>query len=250
MATRRTTAASKAADSISIAPPLALTLLRANHWYAEAPPALLEEFARHARVRRYRRGALVAHRGEPLTAVGIIIDGALTASVNTRTGEEFVLSMLPAGSGFGFIGLLDGLPNPVDITAYDDTSLLLMPVGILRHGLDREPALLHALSKAVCHRLRRAYTILEDVVLGSLEQRLSRRLLALAMAVGPHDGPVRLKITQQELSRMVSADRSSVNRELKALEREGVVALHYAHVEVVDIVRLGRRVATQPTYAH
>ena len=45
----------------------------------------------------------------------------------------------------------------------------------------------------------------------------------------------RLRLSQEQLARMLGTSRSSVNKSLRELEQFGAIALHYGAIEVKDM---------------
>lgn len=100
------------------------------------------------------------------------------------------------------------------------------------------PACAIALLETLSLRLRRADEALADLSSRGLPQRLARRLLRLVAeqnADGPHP---RVTVTQAELGRALGVSRESVNKQLRALEREGLVELGRGGVTLVDAEKL------------
>ena len=51
----------------------------------------------------------------------------------------------------------------------------------------------------------------------------------------------RVRLPQDYLARMLGVSRQTVNKALRAMERDGVLALHYAEIEIVDFLGLVQR---------
>ena len=53
------------------------------------------------------------------------------------------------------------------------------------------------------------------------------------------DGSVQL--AQRTLAAMVGVQRPSLNKILKELERDQLIAIHYAGIDIIDVERLGAK---------
>ena len=60
--------------------------------------------------RRFRRGEVIFHLGDPGDALFVIVAGDVKISLPSETGEEAILATLGAGDVFGELALLDGAP--------------------------------------------------------------------------------------------------------------------------------------------
>ena len=70
-----------------------------------------------------------------------------------------------------------------------------------------------------------------------LRVRCARVLYSLMRQYGVKRGDcieISLKLSQEELADMIGRTRQSVNKELKVLEREGVLQMAYSHFVIMD----------------
>lgn len=66
--------------------------------------------------------------------------------------------------------------------------------------------------------------------------RLARTLAGLARAAGGTS----IELRQEDIAAMIGVSRQTLNKALKAMEREGVIAVEYARIKVVDADGLRR----------
>ena len=81
----------------------------------------------------------------------------------------------------------------------------------------------------------------------SLEQRLSSRLLMLAVSYGVKDSQgikMKLRLSQEILAQLIGATRQRVNQIFKEWEAEGVVQQQYGHTTLLDQAHLERLAAS------
>ncbi len=72
------------------------------------PDQDLDVLASACRVRRFRRGEVIFHQGDPGDALHIILSGRVKISSPSDTGVEAILATLREGEFFGALALLDG----------------------------------------------------------------------------------------------------------------------------------------------
>lgn len=218
----------------------ALDVLAVNLWLKDLPPAILAELAALSRSRKFAEGQLIAAKDTQPEGICVVVSGCIRSSTYSESGKEIVFSLVRAGNLWGVVAALDGNGAVHDTRASGDTELLVIPTDALRRLMDREPALYRHFSRMLCYRLRKAYSAVDDLGLASLRQRMARRLCALGMpsdASEPLLGQP-LSLTQENLAVLVGATRSSVNRELQAMQREGLVEVGYGSITIRDYAHL------------
>jgi CRP-like cAMP-binding protein len=208
-------------------------------WFGELPAPLAEAFARSGERRKLARGALVHARGDVADGVYRVLSGGVRVSSLTADGRELVLTHLLPGDLFGEISLFDGLPRTHDATAIEATEIAVLAPAEFQRLLDAHPELSAFFLRGLCLKLRGAFGALDGAALDSVSVRLARRLWWLT---GPGAGsrgasaarPPTLTLSQGELAAMVGCTRQSVNAELKALARRGVIAIDKKGIAVLD----------------
>jgi CRP/FNR family transcriptional regulator, cyclic AMP receptor protein len=79
-----------------------------------------------------------------------------------------------------------------------------------------------------------------ELVFTPVQERVYRRLLAFAGAVGDGSRPGWLDLSQGELAALAGTTRPTVNRALRRAERQGLVELARGRVRIVDAAALAR----------
>jgi len=226
-------------------------LLQKSLHFRALQPEDLDRLAELGRLRRLRDNELASAAGQPLNQMSIVLQGGLRLSTVTEPGEEFVYAMLGPGSFYG-LGHVVGTPNTIaDARAFGPTELAVFDGAPLLVLFDRYPRLWHHVAGLMVRRLSLAMSVIRDMSVASLEQRLVRRLLGQAMSGGIDiDGAqlVELRVNQSDLSRMLGSSRSRVNAELKRLEGQGMLKVGYRTVKLVDLPRM-REIAGPEVFA-
>jgi len=221
-------------------------VLDASPLFAALPEARRDEIAGVLVERRYDRDGSVYLRGDEPTALYGVAGGRIRFSAASAEGKEVVLDYAGQGQWFGEIGLFDDGPRVVDATAAEASVLFVLARRELIALCRREPELMFRFLELFSRRIRSAEDIIVDSAFLTLPARLARKLLNLsadAERVEQADGVVALRISQDELGRLAGVTRESAGRQLKQWEREGLVAVDYGRVRIVDPARLRRIVA-------
>ncbi len=103
--------------------------------------------------------------------------------------------------------------------------------------MSEEPAIVHDLLLTVADRLLATQEIVEDLMADPVQERLVRLLLRLSSELG--DVPLRL--THDEVARLIGSTRQTVTTILGMLHSEGVVAVRPRSIVILDKERLAQR---------
>tara|TARA_R100000687_G_scaffold83201_1_gene85116 strand:+ start:1630 stop:2370 length:741 start_codon:yes stop_codon:yes gene_type:complete len=220
--------------------------LQTNAWFAELPAVVIDELADKAQRRRLSDGEHLYRRGDMPTGLFGIIRGRIRVCSTSAEGKELTATFFETGDWLGEISIFDGLPRLSDAVASGDCEVLVLSRQAIEGLLERQPELYAPFVRILCRKLRMAMEGVSDLMLLPLAQRLAKRLLALADDYGqahPEGLLIDLHLPQDELGRLLGASRQSVSKELKALERSGLVKLAYGQIVITDHGRMARLVA-------
>src|SRR5918995_3656292 len=164
----------------------------------------LERLAGTMRARRFRRGEVIFHIGDPGDALFVIVTGEVKISLPSETGEEAILATLRPGDVFGELALLDGAPRSASATALGPTETVMLPRDRFRELIATEAGVRDALLASIAGELRRLTTHVEELHFLDITGRLAARLVRLAQEGGTPlaDGSLRLRtnLTQGDLA--------------------------------------------------
>lgn len=220
---------------------LASAVLQRCALFSECGPETFASFLADGRLQRMERGQTLCRQGEQVDHLCLIVDGSLEVSTTTRTGKRHVVRYLEPGQIMNLIPVLDEHPAVHDGVAHTECLVLLLDRALVQRTLIAEPLLARSLLRLLCLRARLVYNDLSHHALLPVRQRCARALLSL---VEPYGMPraegisISLKLSQDEFADMLGRSRPVINRELKQLERDGVIQTTYSHFVVLDIQQL------------
>lgn len=208
-------------------------------FFAGLEPDALARLAASMRSRRFRRGEVIFHVGDPGDALFVIVEGEVKISLPSETGDEAILATLRAGDVFGELALLDGAPRSASATALAPTETVVLPRDRFRDLIASEAGVRDALLASIAGELRRLTTHVEELHFLDITGRLAARLVRLAHEGGTDlpDGGIRLRtnLTQGDLAAMVGCTRQSVNKLLGQFIDDGLIRLERDGLVVIDI---------------
>ena len=204
----------------------------------------LERLASGLRTRRFRRGEVLFHQGDPGDSLFIVTAGAVKILLPSEEGDEAILATVRPGAFFGELALLDGAPRSATAVALEPTETLVLPRDRFRLLIDTEPGTRDALLAALAGELRRLTDHVEELHFLDMTGRMAARLLRLASGSGTpaDDGTIRLdgSYTQGDLASMVGCTRQSVNKLLGQFVDDGLIRMERDTIVIVDLPGLER----------
>ena len=132
------------------------------------------------RSRRFRRGEVIFHIGDPGDALFVIVSGDVKISLPSETGDEAILATLRPGDVFGELALLDGAPRSASASALTPTETVILPRDKFRELIATEAGVRDALLASIAGELRRLTTHVEELHFLDITGRLAARLVRLA----------------------------------------------------------------------
>jgi CRP/FNR family cyclic AMP-dependent transcriptional regulator len=222
-----------------------LPALQTQLWFASCDPDFQKALVERSRLWHIKAGDYLFTQGDERESLCCVVAGALKlGSTDHNDGCLRLTLYVEPYTWFGEVSAIDGLPRSQDAVADVDSTVLVVMGSALSDWLDAHPKNWRDLARLACGKLRMVLTALEDAATLSTEQRLARRLLMSATNFGQSTQPTlkrRVRLPQDYLARMLGVSRQTVNKVLRVMEREGVLSLHYAEIEIVDFLGLLQR---------
>ena len=203
-------------------------------------PAALPEISKmleHAARVRYASRQVIVRAGETPTSLYFILAGSVTVLTEDRDGEEFILSYLGPGEFFGELGFFDAtLARSASVRARSKCEVAAIGYDRFRSLIEQTPALLMQLATQVAYRLRDASANLGSLAFLDVKGRIARILLDLAHdseAITHPDGML-VRVSREELGRLVNCSREMASRVLVDLQQQGLIAVEGKSIVIRD----------------
>jgi acetate kinase len=114
----------------------------------------LEELLNGSRTVSFEANEAIAHQGAEATHFGVVLSGAVTASLAAEGGRREPLGRLRAGDTFGEMALMTEDPVAADLIAESRSDVLLIPVSLFQSVIVAEPVAVHRISRTIAQRLK------------------------------------------------------------------------------------------------
>jgi CRP/FNR family cyclic AMP-dependent transcriptional regulator len=191
--------------------------------------------------RRFSRGEVVFHEGDPGDALHIVTAGVFVARMASTMGEVIAVNVFATGDVFGELVLLTpGARRSATVAALRPSATLMVAQAHFDALRARVPSVDRILLSLLAQRNRALTHHLIELQFTPADQRVLRRLLDFhAMTATPEDGGW-VHLNQAEVAILAGTTRSTANRVLRAAAAHGQVELGRGRVRVVDAAGLRR----------
>lgn len=191
----------------------------------------VENFLRHCQRMDYKAKATVLQQGEVSDSLYLILDGSVSVMVEdeTQEGHMMVVTYLNPGDFVGEMGLFDDEAQVRSAMVVAKTQCEVAKISYERfHQIRAQfPDILYAISRQLGKRLRQTTRKLTDLAFLDVTGRIAHTLLDLCREPDAmtHPDGMQIKITRQELGKIVGCSREMAGRVLKTLEQDGLVSV-------------------------
>lgn len=188
--------------------------------------------------RRYKRGEVVFHEGDPGDTFHHIVKGRVAVRVATAAGDVATIAVLGLGEGFGEQALLEpGQRRTASVVALEPTETVLLTRAAFEEARSAHPSVNQVLIDHLAQQVRRLTERHTDALFLSAGSRVAKRLLELDELYGGTE----IAVTQEDLASLAGTTRPTANRALQAAIEAGEVTASRGRLRVVDREALGRR---------
>jgi CRP/FNR family cyclic AMP-dependent transcriptional regulator len=196
-----------------------------NELTATGNPSI-DHFLEHCHRRRYPGKSVIIYAGDAPDVLYYIVDGSVTVLIEDEDGHEIVLAYLNRGDFFGEMGLFgESTTRSAWVRTRGECELAEISYGRFRQIAEDNPSILFALATQMAARLRQTSRKVSDLAFLDVTGRVARTLLDLCKQPDAmtHPDGMQIRITRQEIGRIVGCSREMVGRVLKNLEEQGLI---------------------------
>ncbi|HSN01516.1 MAG TPA: cAMP-activated global transcriptional regulator CRP [Rudaea sp.] len=217
---------------------LRYTLQRAVN-RVQAPSSLVLDQAALDRVlgychrRRYPGKTAIIRPGDSANILYFIIDGSVSVLTEDEEGRELILAYINAGEFIGEMGLFVETPRrevmvrtrtSCDLAEISYERLFQLCEGPLREDCAK---ILFAIGTQLTNRLLHTSRKVSRLAFMDVTSRVAKTLIDLTEEPDAMSHPkgTQIRISRQEISRIVGCSREMVGRVLKQLEAQGMISV-------------------------
>lgn len=177
----------------------------------------------------------IFQQGDQADALYIVHTGRVRLIMRTKTGEEFTSGVWGEGYLIGLISAFLGARRFLAAETLEPATLRSLPRNALHSCMEAIPTFAFNIANLLALLASDSIQRAAPLILDSVETKLGRALVKLAVLDDDAQSYVVRNITQEELSTMVGASRPWVNHALAALEKRGLIQRHKQMISIVDM---------------
>jgi CRP/FNR family cyclic AMP-dependent transcriptional regulator len=189
--------------------------------------ANMESFLSAAHKRKYPRGSTIIYAGEQSDSIYYITKGSVTVLIEDDTGREIIVAYLNEGDFFGEMAMFGEGTRTAWVKAKTECEVAELGYQKFSELSQKDAGMLYKLATQLADRLGKTTQKVGDLAFLDVTGRVARTLLDLCNepdAITHPDG-MQIKITRQEIGRIVGCSREMVGRVLKTLEDQGLASV-------------------------
>ena len=211
-------------------------VLKSNPYFEALSEAILSEISLGMRLYQFASGEVIFWEGDESAGLHMIRQGSVKLFKISPQGRELTIRVLNEGATFNEVPVFDHQPNPVNVSAVEDSEIWVIEPGVIRDGIARYPELAHSVIHNLCVNLRMLLGTVEELNFYQVTNRLAR--LINQLPADQLEGTKKSRLTQDALAARLGTVREVVARSLRELERSGAIQVQRGNIKVVDDDRL------------
>ena len=175
--------------------------------------------------------------------VFFVVSGSVRVMIQSA-GREVLLRQIDAGEFFGELAAIDGQPRSSGIVATTDVTIARMPASVFRAAIHAYPEVCDRLLGILAGQIRTLANRVNEFSTLDVRYRIYAELLRLSRPdrANAHLATISPPPVHTEIAARVSTRREAVARELKALERAGLIERRQGAIALCDTQRLRRMI--------
>jgi len=188
----------------------------------------LDQFLAHCHRRKYPAKSTIIYAGDESDALYYILKGSVTVMIEDDDGREMIMAYLNEGDFFGEMGLFENDPSrSAWVKAKSECEVAEVSYGKFKQLAREDADILFTVSAQIAGRLRATTRKVGDLAFLDVTGRVAGTLLDLCKQPDAmtHPDGMQIKVTRQEIGRIVGCSREMVGRVLKNLEEQGLVSV-------------------------
>lgn len=174
--------------------------------------------------------------------VFFVVSGAVRVKIQSVAGREVLLREISPGEYFGELSGFDGQPRSSGIIAVTDVVIARMPKGVFRSAIHAHPDVCDQVLATLARQIRTLSNRINEFSNLDVRHRIYAELLRLSRPVSSN--AKRRVISpppfHAEIAARISTRREAVAREIKALERSGLLIRRRGALEFPDPEAIGK----------
>jgi len=195
----------------------------------------------HMRRRRFPRGEVIFHEGDPGDSLHLIVKGHVSVKTSTPRGDQAILRVLGPDEVVGEFALISPAPRAATVTALEPTETMMLDREAFAALRKERPSVDDFLIIASVAEVRRLSAALVEALYLPVEIRVMRRVHELAEMYRNGATTTCVPLGQDEIAQLAGVTRQTVNKVLAKAQHGGVLRIERGRIEILDAEEIRRR---------
>jgi len=220
----------------------AVAIARASPWLSQQERRVQDAILGRMRLVSLPKGRMLFDIEDEAIEIYCIVSGCAVITLAHPVQGVINAHVMFPGRWFGEPAALGRRPRLMSVSARRPTELLAIPQSQIAELLKAEPSLCWTFFNLMASNIEEHVLHAVDLLIVDPRLRLCSRLLTFGGRLMNHipPSPVSIPMTQEELAAASNMSRSTVYNLLGELVEQGICALGYREVRILDMERLNR----------
>jgi CRP/FNR family transcriptional regulator, dissimilatory nitrate respiration regulator len=205
--------------------------------------ATVLEVVRRGRLRLFAPGQTIFVQGDPALGLHVVVHGRVKVYKSSPQGRAQTLMAMGPGETVGEVAALSGGEYPASAETVETTETFYIPRDAFVELIRSEPEVALRLLASLSSRLRAFVSLIEDLSLKGVTERLAGHLVTLA--AGETGRAVDLGVSRTELAATLGTVPETLSRAFQQLTRAGAIESRGRRVVILDRALLERLAQTR-----
>lgn len=194
--------------------------------------------------RSFDAGTEILSHHDTSTDIYFVSAGTVRVIIASLRGRDTVFRDIDAGEYFGELAAVDGRERSASIVALTNATVAKMPASVFRDLAMRHGAICFRVLEGAVAQIRYLSSRINEFRALDVRHRIYAELIRMARpaAPGSTEAVISPPPLHQEIADRISSRREAVARELKSLERDGLLTRRRGAMVITDVVELNERV--------
>ncbi|MEY2921513.1 MAG: hypothetical protein RL108_122 [Bacteroidota bacterium] len=193
--------------------------------------ALLNEIEQVATVKEFSEGDVIIDFGDKILKMPLLLSGAIKILREDFDEGELLLYFIEKGDtcSMSMTCCIGDTKSEIKAVAETNGKVVMIPVMYMEMWLGKYKSWRNYVFNSYNNRLKEMLNAIDSLAFMNMDERLLNYLLEKSKINGSRE----INTTHQDIAYDLNTSRVVISRLLKALEKEGKIKLHRAHIEIV-----------------
>jgi len=192
--------------------------------------ALLNEIEQVATVKEFSEGDVIIDFGDKILKMPLLLSGAIKILREDFDEGELLLYFIEKGDtcSMSMTCCIGDTKSEIKAVAETNGKVVMIPVMYMELWLGKYKSWRNYVFNSYNNRLKEMLNAIDSLAFMNMDERLINYLLEKSKINGSRE----INTTHQDIAYDLNTSRVVISRLLKALEKEGKIKLHRAHIEI------------------